>query len=113
MFLHRIRLLFIEETDSSFTLITVMPQYPGGDKAMFKFLKKNIKYPKEFKNSTIYVSFYIDEEGSVKDEWIILGVSPEVDAEVLRVIKLMPKWTPQYINGKPVRTKYKIPVVLR
>jgi protein TonB len=98
-----------------FVVVEQMPAFPGGDKKLFKFLKKNIKYPKEARRKEIegrvYISFVIDEQGMVQDVRVIKGVSPELDEEAVRVVKLMPKWTPGSQKGKPIKVQYTLPII--
>jgi TonB family protein len=94
--------------------VEVMPEIPGGTEALYKFLGSNIKYPRSATEQgiqgTVYVQFVINEQGKVSDATILRGVSPELDAESLRVINLMPAWKPGTVDGKPVCVKYTVPI---
>ena len=91
-----------------------MPQFPGGPGVMMKYLAANIKYPasavKAKKQGRVIVAFVIQKDGSVTNARIVRSVDPELDAEALRIVKGMPKWTPGTQNGKPVNVKYTLPV---
>ena len=105
-----------EETDDSevYTgVVDVMPEYPGGMNAMFDFIQKNVKYPESAKKKGIegkvYVQFVVEKDGSISDINILRGVSKDIDAEAVRVVKAMPKWKPGIQKGKPVRVQYTMP----
>ena len=91
-----------------------MPQFPGGQKVMMKYLAANIKYPataaKYKKQGRVIVTFIVQKDGSVTHAKIAKSVDPELDAEALRVVRAMPKWTPGTQFGKPVNVKYTLPV---
>ena len=92
-----------------------MPQFPGGQEMMMKYLAANIKYPasavKAKKQGRVIVTFVIQKDGSVTKARIARSVDPELDAEALRIVKAMPNWTPGTQDGKPVNVKYTIPVI--
>ncbi|NEN23525.1 TonB family protein [Cryomorpha ignava] len=98
-----------------FTIVEQMPSFPGGDKAMMKFLQENIAYPAEAKNNgisgTVYVTFVIDADGSLGNPRILRSVSPDIDAEALRVIGEMPNWTPGRQRGSAVPVQYNLPII--
>ena len=92
-----------------------LPQFPGGQGVMMKYLAANIKYPasavKAKKQGRVIVTFVIQKDGSVTNARIARSVDPELDAEALRIVKAMPNWTPGTQDGKPVNVKYTIPVI--
>ena len=91
-----------------------MPQFPGGKLMLMKYLADNIKYPasavKAKKQGRVIVTFIVQKDGSVTHAKIAKSIDPELDAEALRIVKGMPKWTPGTQNGKPVSVRYMIPV---
>ena len=91
-----------------------MPQFPGGQEVLMKYLAANIKYPasavKAKKQGRVIVTFIVQKDGSVTHAKIAKSIDPELDAEALRIVKGMPKWTPGTQNGKPVSVRYTIPV---
>lgn len=97
-----------------FEVVEVMPQYPGGTEAMMKYLAANLKYPKKAEDKNIQgrvvVSFIVEADGSISNVHTLRSISPELDAEALRVVKAMPKWKPGKQKGKTVRVKYALPV---
>jgi len=94
-----------------------MPEYPGGSMAMFEYLSKSIKYPKEAeeaqKEGRVIVTFIVNKDGSINDARVVKSVDPALDTEALRVINGMPNWTPGRQNGKVVNVKYTIPISFR
>ena len=91
-----------------------MPYFPGGQELLLKYLAANIKYPasavKAKKQGRVIVTFIVQKDGSITHAKIARSIDPELDAEALRVVKGMPKWTPGTQLGKPVSVKYVLPV---
>jgi TonB family protein len=100
-----------------FDVVEKMPEFPGGQQELMNFLMKNIKYPKEATDKgtqgRVVVQFVVNKDGSVVEPTVVKSVSPELDQEALRVVKMMPKWQPGKQNGEVVRVKYTIPVSFR
>lgn len=92
----------------------VMPEFPGGVKALNSFLGKSIKYPTVSQEvgsqGRVIVQFVVDTDGSISGAQVVKGVDPHLDKEALRVINSMPKWAPGRQAGKAVRVKYTVPV---
>lgn len=90
------------------------PEYPGGEKAMYDFLGKNIRYPDRAKNigitGTVYLSFVIDEFGGVRDVQIARGIGGGCDEEAARVVKSMKRWKPGKQAGRAVKVRYQLPI---
>jgi protein TonB len=109
-----------EEEESAqpiFAIVEDMPQFPGGEGELLKFLSSSTKYPVIAQENGIQgrviCTFTINRDGSVVDAQVMRGVDPSLDKEALRVINSMPKWTPGKQRGKPVRVKYTLPVAFR
>ena len=92
-------------------------EYPGGMTNLLGFLTKSVKYPeaaiKKQDQGRVAVRFVIERDGSISEAAIEKSVSPELDAEALRVVNAMPKWTPAKIGGKNVASQYVLPIVFR
>ena len=105
------------EPEGVFDVVEQMPQYPGGAPELMKFLSMNIKYPEAAEKAgtqgRVIATFVVEKDGSISSTKIVRSVSPELDAEALRVINAMPKWTPGKQSGKDVRVKYTIPISFR
>jgi protein TonB len=85
--------------------------------ALMKFLQQNIKYPEQAQKDSIQgrviVQFVINKMGQVTDPTIMRSVSPELDAEALRVTNAMPLWTPGKQKGKAVNVKFTLPITFK
>lgn len=94
-----------------------LPQYPGGEMAMMRYLMDNVKYPAEAEaareQGRVVVKFVIEADGSIGETEVVRSVSPSLDAEAVRVVKAMPRWTPGKSNGQAVACNYSIPVVFK
>ena len=105
------------DNDKVFDVVEEMPRFPGGDEAMMQFIAKNVKYPEEASKKGIagrvLVQFIVNTDGSVVEPKVVKSVDPALDAEALRVVKLMPKWTPGKQRGYTVRVKFTIPISFR
>ncbi len=104
----------IHEEEAIYDIVEVMPEFPGGEKAMIQFLASKIKYPVMSKENgyqgTVYVEFIIDKTGQVKDVKIARGVNFELDREAIRVVKMMPRWQPGTQYDKPINVRYRLPI---
>ncbi|MCW3128124.1 MAG: Outer rane transport energization protein TonB [Bacteroidetes bacterium] len=100
--------------DKIFTAVEVMPQYPGGEEAMMRFIQTNIMYPNMERENDIQgrvvVGFVVNEDGSLSDISIKKSVSKGLDAEALRVVRLMPNFKPGKQQGKAVKVTFMLPV---
>jgi TonB family protein len=103
------------DTGKFFAIVEEMPQFPGGGESAFmEYLMSNIHYPHEAREKGIegivIVTFTVDSTGSINGSKISRNVSPDLDAEALRVISTMPVWKPGKQNGRNVSVQYNIPV---
>ena len=100
-----------------FDTVEQMPEYPGGMQAMIEFLQTNMKYPedaaKQKVEGRVMVQFVVETDGSISDVHVAKQVFPSLDAEAVRVVQAMPKWTPGREKGRVVRVKYLLPIVFR
>lgn len=106
-----------EMKEETLTVVDVMPQYPGGDRELLKFIAQSIKYPTDAQEAgvqgRVICSFVVDKKGNIVEPKIIRGIDPSLDAEALRVIGMMPRWTPGRQDGKAVRVLYTVPITFR
>lgn len=106
-----------KKNDMVFDVVEVMPQFPGGQIAMLKYIMENMKYPeqamKEGIQGRVAVRFIVEKDGSISDVRPVLSVHPLLNKEAVRVVESMPKWTPGKQNGKPVRVRYNLPVMFK
>lgn len=105
------------QTSDSIVVVEQMPQFPGGDEAMMRFVMSNVTYPEYAAANCIQgkvvVRFLVTKDGSVEDVKVVRSVYPSLDAQALRVIKKMPKWTPGMNKGKSVAVYYSVPINFR
>ncbi len=103
-----------EEEGQVFFIVEDMPEFPGGELALRKFIANAIKYPVIAQENGIqgkvYVNFVVDKDGSVQSARIARGVDASLDKEALRVVNNLPKWKPGKQRGKPVRVSYTVPI---
>jgi len=106
-----------ENEDEVFTMVEVMPKFPGGQAGLFQYLARSIKYPviaqKSKEQGRVIIQMVISKDGSLSNIKVLRSVSPSLDAEAVRVVGNMPKWEPGMQKGQPVSVKYTIPIVFR
>ena len=107
-----------EEEEVIFMVVESMPEFPGGQQALFKYLAENVKYPVIAQENGIQgrviCQFVVNKDGSIVDVVAVRSSGEaSLDKEAIRVIKSMPKWKPGKQRGKPVRVKYTVPVNFR
>lgn len=104
----------IGDEDPVYETCEVLPQFPGGNDNLFLWLAEEVRYPKEAEAKSIegrvLVHFIVEKDGSVSSPTIMQSVDPLLDAEALRVVGKMPKWTPGKLKGKVVRVSFTLPV---
>ena len=121
-----------ETQDEIFWVVEQMPEFPGGDEAMFKYLSDNLSYPKQAREAGIQgkvlVGFVVEADGRItevktirffpitdskeksKPVTLTMVLQKELEDEAIRVIKAMPKWTPGKQRGRNVRVAYRLPI---
>ena len=106
-----------KKNDMLFSVVEVMPQYPGGQIAMMKYIMENMKYPEQAMKKGIQgrvaVSFIVEKDGSISNVRPIHSVHTLLDKEAVRVVKSMPKWSPGKQHGKPVRVQLIVPIMFK
>ena len=99
--------------DKVYDVCEQMPIFEGGDAALLKYLRENLKYPDKTKDrgvqGRLIIGFIVEKDGSLTDVKVLRPVDIALDAEVLRVVKGMPKWIPGRHNGQRVRVRYLLP----
>ena len=90
-------------------------EYPGGTEALMKFMMTNLKYPetcrKEGIQGRVVIKFVVNTDGSIVDMEEVRSPHADLTAEAMRIIKMMPKWTPATVGGKTVRSRFFLPVM--
>ena len=107
----------VDEEAVVFRVVQDMPQFPGGATEFMKWLTRNLKYPQYLAQQKVQgkvvAEFIVNQDGSITDVNIVKSLHPQCDREVLRVLRMMPRWTPGIQNDQPCRTKVCIPVVFK
>ena len=97
-----------------FHVVEQMPQFPGGQAAMMKFIADSLRYPSVVctggVEGRIVVRFVVDCKGNIVNPLVVRSVDPLLDREAIRLVKSMPKWIPGKQNGKPVNVVCFVPV---
>ena len=100
--------------DKVYEVCEQMPIFEGGDAALLKYLGENLKYPDNTKDrgvqGRLVIGFIVEKDGSLTDVKVLRPMDIDLDAEVLRLVKGMPKWIPGRQNGKRVRVRYLLPI---
>ncbi len=101
-------------SDTIWNFAGKMPVLPGNKEALFTYIGRNLRYPENAKLNSVQgkvvVKFCVTGKGDVKDHQVIQSISPDLDAEALRVIKTIIRFEPGYQNGKPVAVWYEVPI---
>lgn len=91
-----------------------MPEFPGGLKALAAYLKQNLKYPlaalEDGIEGKVYITFVVNDQGTIEQAKLMRGIGGGCDQEALRVVNAMPKWKPGRQNGHVVKVYYTLPV---
>lgn len=98
--------LLPSEVSGPLSSADIMPAFPGGDAALYRFLSNQIRYPEEaLRNKVegkVYIRFVVQADGSITDLDVMRGIGHGCDQEALRVVQMMPRWTPGELAGQPV-----------
>lgn len=90
------------------------PTYPGGDKALKKFIEDSIRYPRiaaeQYIGGMVIVTFTVETNGSILNPQIVRDVGAGCGLEALRLVGIMPKWNPGKMEGRPVRVQFELPI---
>jgi len=97
-----------------FFIVENMPEFPGGDLELRKYIAQHIQYPEVAKENGIqgkvFIQFVVNQKGEVEQVKVVRGVDPSLDKEAIRVIKALPKWKPGSQRGKPVKVSFTVPI---
>ena len=106
-----------EEVEEVFIVVEEQAEYPGGQSALMKYFSDNIRYPVSASENgvqgRVICQFTVWKDGSISDIKILRSVHPALDNEAIRLIKGMPKWKPGKQLGKPVASRFTLPVLFR
>jgi len=111
--------VFIEEEeeiaeDYIFQIVEDMPEFAGGNTALYEYLQSNIRYPVMAREAgiqgSVFVSFVVERDGSITHVEVVRGIGGGCDREAIRVVQSMPPWVPGEQRGQPVRVQFNLPV---
>jgi periplasmic protein TonB len=106
-----------DEDEKGFTKVEIEAKYPGGTSELAKFLSKNLQYPRSASmagiEGKVYLLFTVSATGKISDISISKGIGFGCDEEALRVVGLMPKWTPGMQQGTAVKSKFTLPITFQ
>ncbi len=103
-----------DEVVKPFLIVEQMPEFPGGNEELMKFLHKNVQYPQMARETgiqgTVYLQFVVEPNGAISNVKVLRGIGGGCDEEAIRVAKSMPGWKPGKQNGQSVRVFFQIPI---
>lgn len=109
--------LDVNDNPLNWRVVEELPEYPGGMVEFMKWLTKNLKYPPTAQSQkihgTVAVQFVVNKNGTISDVKVVKPADPSLDREALRVVGMMPRWSPGKMNGEICRTLFVIPIVFK
>ncbi len=106
-----------DSSEKVWDVVEQMPQFPGGDAALIKYLGQNIAYPKIAQENgiegVVIVGFVVGVDGSISDVKILRSLDPSCDKEAIRIVKALPRFIPAKQNGVSVAVRYTMPIAFR
>ena len=105
--------LVISTDTTIHAIVNQMPEFPGGQQALFDYLANNIRYPDKANGAQgrVIITFVVEQDGSISNVVIAKSSGNKwLDQEGIRLIKSMPKWKPGVLKGEIVRVKYSVPI---
>lgn len=97
--------------------LDVQPEFPGGMDSLVQFLGRNLQYPKTASEigieGRVVLRFVVSRKGEITNVEVIRSLDPACDAEAIRVVKLMPKFTPGQLNGRVVPVYFMLPIIFK
>ncbi len=107
----------VEEKQEIFKYVEEMPSFPNGQDELMKFFGQNVKYPEIARRAgvegKVFVQFVVGKDGRVGQVSIAKGIGAGCDEEAIRVVKMMPNWTPGKQNGRPVLVQVIVPIIFK
>jgi protein TonB len=104
-----------EPATMDFILVEKQPSFEGGMKAFYQYIAQHLEYPKQAirvgREGKVFVSFVIDNDGSITQVEVLKGIGAGCDEEAVRVLQNAPKWNPGKQRGKPVKVRMQLPIV--
>jgi protein TonB len=106
-----------KKEEQVFTAVEQMPQFPGGDAELMKYISSNIKYPTMAMENNIQgrvvVQFVVTKSGKIGEVKVVRSKDPDLDKEAVRVVKSLPNFIPGKMNGQAVNVWYTLPITFK
>lgn len=103
-----------QQEEPIYDIVEVMPEYPGGQRALMNYLTKNLKFPDEAREQgvqgTVFIVFIVEMDGRISGVRVLRGIGSSFEEEAMRVVRNMPMWQPGTHRGKAVRVRYNLPI---
>ena len=101
-----------KEDELMITYIEGAPSFPGGQEELNRYIEKKFKWRQGQRTveGKVFVEFWIENNGQIKDAKVVRGLCDTCDKEALRLVSEMPKWTPATQKGKPIRVRMVLPI---
>ncbi len=106
------------EREERLTFVEFMPEFPGGEAALMKYLSKNIRYPHMAQENgvqgKVFIQFVVNKDGSISEVKAVgANKGAGLEEEAIRVVSKMPSWKPGKQNGKAVTVIFNLPISFR
>lgn len=111
--------IIVEEKkeEQVFSAVEQMPQFPGGEAELMKYISNNIKYPTMAMENNIQgrvvVQFVVTKTGKIGEVKVVRSKDPDLDKEAVRVVKSLPNFIPGKMNGQAVNVWYTLPITFK
>ena len=108
----------VQDDDVIFIVVEKMPEFPGGQLAMMRFISENMRFPPPFPacgftGGRVILQFIVEKTGEISNIEVVRGVDTSLDREAIRIVESMPNWIPGEQRGEKVRVKFILPVIFR
>lgn len=105
------------EAEKIYDVVEQQAQFVGGEKAMYKWLQNNMRYPvisqENGVQGKVFVRFVVSETGKITNARVVRSLDPYTDKEAVRCIEAMPRWNPGKMNGSAVKSYYVLPITFK
>ena len=106
-----------EVVEEVFTIVETRPEFPGGIDAFYEFVGNRIEYPKTARRlgieGKVFVQFVVDKTGDVTNIEVVRGIGAGCDEEAVRVMNLVPNFSPGKQRGRPVKVRMVVPIYFK
>ena len=104
----------LENNDSVYAYVDMMPQFPGGMDSLNKWMNDHLLFPKSAMEEngfgTVFLSFVVKKDGTISNVVVLKGMDKDFEKEALRLMDVMPDWVPGRCNGTLSDVKINFPI---